>query len=74
MASSSKGSVKDPVETRTRPVDVEAWEGENPVKPAPVPNELELTPNEAFQWNVDGDQSPCKSALLKAGSDRIIVD
>ena len=25
------------------------------------PEETELTPAEAFRWNVDGDQSPCKS-------------
>ncbi|BCR90021.1 uncharacterized protein ACHE_51219A [Aspergillus chevalieri] len=61
MATSAKDSRKDPIETQTQPVDVEAWEGENPVKPAPASNQAELTPNEAFKWNVEGDQSPCMS-------------
>lgn len=63
--SSSKHSMKPPIETQARPVDVEAWEGDDASKPpAPVPTRLELTPNQAFKWNVDGDQSPCKSASL----------
>lgn len=69
MASTSKDSRKDPIETQARPVDVEAYDGENPVKPAPIPNQTELTPNEAFTWNVDGDQSPCRFSLIIVGDD-----
>lgn len=59
----SKDNKKGSVQAQAEPVDVEAWEGGNRVAPTPTIKQDEVTPNEAFSWDVTGDQSPCKSAL-----------
>lgn len=59
----SRNNKKGSVQTQTQPVDVETFEGENRVPPEPAINQEEVTPNEAFSWDVTGNQSPCKSAL-----------
>lgn len=54
---------KGSVQTQAQLVDVEAVEGESRVAPVPAIKQDEVTPNEAFSWDVSGDQSPCKSVI-----------
>jgi len=55
---------KDAIEISSD-IEAEAYlEGEDDSKvPLQRAERTELTPVEAFTWNVDGDQSPCKSFL-----------
>lgn len=59
----SRNNKKGSVQTQARLVDVEAVEGDSRAAPAPAIKQDEVTPNEAFSWDVTGDQSPCKSVI-----------
>jgi hypothetical protein len=62
---------QEAVHTSTNGSDIEAAGSsqgdkgavEDETLPLHRPDETELTPAEAFKWNVEGDQSPCESKL-----------
>lgn len=54
-----KINTKDTIEPYVADLEGEGYEAEKQ-KLAEKAEAKELIPNEAFTWNVDGDQSPCK--------------
>lgn len=55
-----KTTTKDTIEPYVADLEGEGYEAEKQ-KLVEKAEAVELIPNEAFTWNVDGDQSPCKS-------------
>lgn len=54
-----KSATKDTIEPYVADLEGDGIEVEKQ-KAAEKAEAVELIPTEAFQWNVDGDQSPCK--------------
>lgn len=58
-----KNSIKDPIETEVQDLEADGTESgvvDEKAKLTEDAEKKEITAVEAFQWNVDGDQSPCK--------------
>lgn len=58
-SSDDKGHAQDTIEPYVADLEGEGYEAEKQ-RLVEVAEAVELTPVEAFKWNVDGDQSPCE--------------